>query len=71
MSDQAFSSTAMNPTHHAVADNLGQEDLEAIRRLRDAYNEIKAQMAKVIVGQDQVIEELLIALFSKIGRAHV
>jgi MoxR-like ATPase len=66
MSDQAFSPKLMtNPTETAVDENLGQEDLEAVRRLRDAYNEIKAQMAKVIVGQDQVIEELLIALFSR------
>src|SRR5437667_7018342 len=40
-------------------------DLEAVRRLRDAFADIKTQMAKVIVGQDQVIEELLIALFSR------
>src|SRR5437667_2464595 len=40
-------------------------DLEAVRRLRDAFNKIKAQLSRVIVGQDQVIEELLIALFSR------
>jgi MoxR-like ATPase len=47
---------------------LAADDLDAIRHLRDAFNEIKAQLARVIVGQDQVIEELLIALF---GRGHV
>jgi MoxR-like ATPase len=45
--------------------DLAQDDLESIRRLRDAFNEIKRQLARVIVGQDQVIEELLIALFSR------
>jgi MoxR-like ATPase len=45
--------------------DMRQEDLEAVRRLRDAYNDIKKQLAKVIVGQDMVIEELLIALFSR------
>jgi MoxR-like ATPase len=65
MSEAAFSPKLMNPTEQAVDENLGQDDLDAIRRLRDAFNEIKAQMAKVIVGQDQVIEELLIALFSR------
>jgi len=64
MSD-AFSPKTINPTQNAVDENLGQDDLDAIRKLRDAFNEIKAQMAKVIVGQDQVIEELLIALFSR------
>src|SRR5690349_5381640 len=40
------------------------EDLDAVRRLQEAFQEIKRQLARVIVGQDQVIEELLIALFS-------
>ncbi len=44
---------------------LAQGDLEAIKRLKDAFNDIKKQLARVIVGQDQVIEELLIALFSR------
>src|ERR1700736_5346090 len=44
---------------------LAPDDLESIRRLREAFNEIKRQLARVIVGQDQVIEELLIALFSR------
>jgi MoxR-like ATPase len=47
------------------AEPLAQDDLEAIRRLRDAFNDIKRQLSRVIVGQDQVIEELLIALFSR------
>src|SRR5437762_745492 len=44
---------------------LAQNDLEAIKKLRDGFNDIKQQLARVIVGQDQVIEELLIALFSR------
>ncbi len=44
--------------------DMKQEDLEAVRRLRDAFNDIKKQLAKVIVGQEQVIEELLIAIFA-------
>src|SRR5262245_65490866 len=58
-------SDAASPTNMELDQNLGQDDLDAIRKLRAAFNEIKAQMAKVIVGQDQVIEELLIALFSR------
>jgi MoxR-like ATPase len=45
--------------------NLAQDDLEAVRRLRDAFDSIKKQLARIIVGQDKVIEELLIALFSR------
>jgi MoxR-like ATPase len=54
MTEQAISSEA-----------LAHDDLEAVRRLRDAFDNIKRQLARVIVGQDQVIEELLIALFSR------
>src|SRR5438309_2119051 len=44
---------------------LAQNDLESIQKLRDAFQNIKQQLARVIVGQDEVIEELLIALFSR------
>jgi MoxR-like ATPase len=58
----------MSDSNHPTvlpAENLQQEDLEAIRKLQEAFNDIKRQLARVIVGQDQVIEELLIALFSR------
>ncbi len=42
-----------------------ESDLDSVHRLRDAFAEIKSQLARVIVGQDSVIEELLIALFSR------
>src|SRR6476659_436497 len=45
--------------------DLAGGDLEAVRKLKDAFNSIKQQLSRVIVGQDQVIEELLIALFSR------
>src|SRR5437016_7361409 len=45
--------------------DLARDDLEAIRRLKKAFDDIKAQLARVIVGQNEVIEELLIALFSR------
>jgi MoxR-like ATPase len=48
-----------------TSNELAPDDLEAIRRLRDGFAEIKKQLARVIVGQDAVIEELLIALFSR------
>src|SRR5436309_14080875 len=47
------------------APTLAQNDLEAIKRVQNAFTEIKRQLSKVIVGQDHVIEELLIALFSR------
>src|SRR5436305_2404548 len=47
------------------APSLGQNDLEAIKRVQNAFKDIKKQLSRVIVGQDHVIEELLIALFSR------
>src|ERR1051325_11493859 len=44
---------------------LAESDLDAMNRLKTAFADIKAQLTRVIVGQDTVIEELLIALFSK------
>lgn len=38
---------------------------ESIDKLSKAYNEIREQMSRVIVGQEQVIDQLLIALFSR------
>ena len=39
-------------------------DIEEIKRLRKAYDDIRGEIGKVIIGQTSVIEELLIALFS-------
>jgi len=47
------------------APKLAENDLEAIKRVQTAFKDIKKQLARVIVGQDHVIEELLIALFSR------
>jgi MoxR-like ATPase len=44
---------------------MGDSDLDAMRKLKTAFDSIKQQLNRVIVGQDQVIEELLIALFAR------
>ena len=41
------------------------DDIEAVQKLKDAYGQIRAEMAKVIVGQDKVLEELLISVFAR------
>jgi MoxR-like ATPase len=40
-------------------------DLSAIERLNDGYRRLRKEMAKVIVGQEEVLEELLIAIFAR------
>src|SRR6188472_164992 len=44
---------------------LQANDLEAVQKLKSAFDSIRKQLSNVIVGQDKVIEELLIALFSR------
>ena len=44
---------------------LPPDELAAVDRLRQAYAQIKSELHKVIVGQDAVIDELLIALFCR------
>ena len=51
----------------AVAAQLrpGDQDLAAIERLKQARAAIKAELSKVIVGQEQVIDEILISIFTR------
>jgi MoxR-like ATPase len=46
-------------------DELRGDDLEAVRKLKTAFSSIKQQLSRIIVGQEEVIEELLISLFAK------
>ena len=38
------------------------EDLEAVEKLKDAYTRIVAEIEKVIIGQREIVDQLLIAL---------
>ncbi len=44
---------------------LQDQDLQAVQKLSDAYRQITGELSKVIVGQQQVIEEMLIAMFAR------
>lgn len=44
---------------------LSGDDVAAIDRLRDAYAALRKELARVIVGQDAVIERLAICLFAR------
>ena len=44
---------------------LVDDDVQAVQRLNEAYRAITDELGKVIVGQQQVIEELLIAMFAR------
>ncbi|MFT4888703.1 MAG: MoxR-like ATPase [Pseudohongiellaceae bacterium] len=41
-----------------------QDDLALVKRMQDGRDQIVAEIKKVIIGQDEIIDELLIALFA-------
>ena len=45
--------------------DLGAGDLETVEKLRESYNRIRAELGKVIVGQDEVLEQILISIFAR------
>jgi MoxR-like ATPase len=49
----------------AAQTDLATEELAAVEKLQRGYHDMKAELGKVIVGQEAVIEELLIAMFCK------
>ncbi len=44
---------------------LSDNDVQAIDRLKQTYANLKAELGKVIVGQQGVIEQLAICLFAR------
>ncbi len=47
------------------ADTPSDSDVVVIDELRSTYDRMKAEMAKVIIGQDEVVERLLICVLSR------
>jgi MoxR-like ATPase len=45
--------------------NLSQDDMQALNNLKQAHTAVRGELSKVIVGQDAVIEQLLIAIFAQ------
>ncbi len=46
-------------------ESLPPEDVAAVERCRQAYQQIRRELAKVIIGQDRVIEQVMIAVLSR------
>ncbi|MCC6311631.1 MAG: MoxR family ATPase [Trueperaceae bacterium] len=44
---------------------ISQSDKESVEKLKNAFHKIRTEIAKVIVGQDRVVEELLTCIFAK------
>lgn len=54
-----------DPEKTSEDDGLERDDLASLERLRDAYQSLRSEIGKVIVGQEHVLEELLIAIFAR------
>ena len=55
-------------TNGADRDEPTQDEVEAVAALGADYRRLRAEIAKVVIGQDQVVEELLTGFFA---RGHV
>jgi MoxR-like ATPase len=53
------------PSPTELPEPMPPADLAAVDRLRDGFAKLKNEMGKVIVGQQAVLEELLIAIFAR------
>jgi len=49
----------------AAKPELKDADLQAVQNLKSAHASIKKELAKVIVGQDDVIDQILISIFTR------
>ncbi|MBW3598233.1 MAG: MoxR family ATPase [Planctomycetes bacterium] len=47
-----------------MTDRLHDNDLDALRRCHEAYGRIRSELSKVIVGQEQAVEQVLTAMFA-------
>ena len=54
-----------DPAAQSPEASLSKEDLNAIQKLKDAHVAIRRELSKIIVGQDEVIEQLLVAIFAQ------
>ncbi|MCZ6688938.1 MAG: MoxR family ATPase [Planctomycetota bacterium] len=46
-------------------EQLSKKDLLAVKKLNQGYRKLREELAKVIVGQERVLDEILIAIFSR------
>ena len=46
-------------------ENISQDDLAAVDRCKTAYDHIRKELAEVIIGQGDVIEQVLVAIFAR------
>jgi len=53
------------PNSGGGMNQVSDEDKIAVDQLREQYNGMRAEMAKIIIGQDKVVEQMLICILSR------
>ena len=48
-----------------TTENPSADEVAAVQKCEGAYNTLRDELAKVIVGQNDVIEQVLIAIFAR------
>ncbi|MBC8290598.1 MAG: AAA family ATPase, partial [Planctomycetes bacterium] len=48
----------------ATASGTSESDLQSVEKMAQAFEKISTELARTIIGQKQVVEELLIAMFA-------
>lgn len=46
-------------------EQLPPDDVAAVKRCKESYDRLRQELSKVIIGQDRVIEQVLIAIFAR------
>ncbi len=46
-------------------DKVPAKDVAAVKKCEEAYNKVRDELSKVIIGQDEVIEQVLVAMFAR------
>ncbi len=49
----------------ATSEKIPAKDVAAVKKCEASYNKIRDELSKVIVGQDEVIEQVLISMFAR------
>jgi MoxR-like ATPase len=47
------------------SDAVAKKDIQAVKKLNQGYKKLRSELAKVIVGQERVLDEILISIFSR------
>ena len=48
-----------------TAESVSASDVQTVEQLRDAHRRLRQEIGKIIVGQEQVLDQLLMAIFCR------